>query len=58
MSALVTLLIGLVIGCLIWWAVNAILSAFAVKEPLATIIKVVFVILIVLYLLSMIGVHL
>ncbi len=53
---IVGLLVALVIFCLAWWAVSAILAAFGVGDPIATLVKVIFVILAVLYLLSAIGV--
>lgn len=49
---LLSLLIALVVICLVWWAVTAILRAFGVGDPIATLIKVVFVVLVVLWLLS------
>jgi hypothetical protein len=53
---IVGLLIALVVVCLLFWAVNAILAAFGVGDPIATLVKVVFVVLVVLYLLSAFGV--
>lgn len=52
---LLGLLVALIILCLAWWAVNAILRAFGVGDPIATIVKVVFVIVVVLWLLSVVG---
>ena len=46
------LLVALVIICLLWWAVSAILRAFSVGDPIATIVKVIFVVLVVLWVLS------
>jgi len=50
------LLVALVVICLLWWAVNAILRAFGMGDPIATIVKVVFVILVVLWLLNAFGI--
>jgi predicted PurR-regulated permease PerM len=50
--SIIGILIALVIICLLWWAVNAILRAFGVGDPIATLVKVVFVVLVVLWLLS------
>lgn len=54
--SLVALLVALVIVCLVFWAINAILGAFGVGDPIATLVKVVFVVLVVLWLLSAFGV--
>lgn len=50
--SIVFLLVALIIICLLFWAVNAILGAFGVGDPIATIVKVVFVLLVVLWLVS------
>lgn len=54
--SIIGLLVALVLICLLWWAVTAILAAFGVGDPIATIVKVVFVVLVVLWLLSAVGV--
>lgn len=54
--SLIGLLVALVVICLLFWAVNAILGAFGVGDPIATIVKVLFVVLVVLWLLSAFGV--
>lgn len=53
--SLLSLLVALVIICLVWWAVTAILRAFGIGDPIATLVKVVFVIVVVLWLLSVVG---
>jgi hypothetical protein len=50
--SLVAILVTLLLIALVWWAVNAILGAFGVGEPIATVVRVVFVIVVVLWLLS------
>lgn len=52
---IVGLLVALVIACLVFWCVNAILRAFGVGDPIATLVKVVFVIVVVLWLLGALG---
>lgn len=54
--SLIGLLVALVVVCLVFWAVNAILRAFGVGDPVATLVKVVFVVIVVLWLLSAFGV--
>lgn len=49
------LLVALVIICLVYWAIVSILRAFGLGDPIATLVKVVFVIVIVLWLLSAFG---
>lgn len=50
--SLIGLLVALVVICLVYWAVVSILRAFGVGDPIATVVKVVFVIVIVLWLVS------
>lgn len=50
------LLVWLVLLCLCVWAVRAILGAFSIGDPIATIVQVVVVIVFVLYLLQVLGV--
>ena len=50
--SLVAIVVALVVICLLWWAVTSILSAFGVGDPIATVVKVVFVVLMVLWLVS------
>lgn len=53
---IIGILVALVVICLLFWAVNAILRAFGVGDPIATVVKVVFVVVVVLWLLSALGV--
>lgn len=53
--SLISLLVALVIVCLLWWAVTRILAAFGVGDPIATVVKVVFVVIVVLWLVSALG---
>lgn len=50
--SLISLLVALIVIGLVWWVVNAILRAFGIGDPIATIVKVVFVIAVVLWMLS------
>ena len=52
---LIGLLVALVVVCLLFWAVTAILGAFGVGDPIATVVKVVFVVIVVLWLVSALG---
>ena len=54
--SLIGLLVALVIVCLLWWAVTAILRAFSVGDPIATVVRVVFVVIVILWLISALGV--
>jgi len=49
------ILVYLIVIALLFWAVNAILGAFGVGDPIATVVKVVFVVLVVLWLVSALG---
>jgi hypothetical protein len=53
--SIIGLLVALVVVCLVFWCVNAILRAFGVGDPIATIVKVVFVVIVVLWLISALG---
>ncbi len=52
---LISLLVFLIIIGLIFWAVRAIVAAFEIPAPIATVIYVVLVIVAVLYLLQALG---
>lgn len=53
--SLIGLLVALIVLCLLFWAVNAVLRAFGVGDPIATLVKVVFVIVVVFWLLGVLG---
>ena len=53
--SLIGLLVALVVICLLFWAVTRILAAFGVGDPIATVVKVVFVVIVVLWLVSALG---
>jgi uncharacterized membrane protein YwzB len=53
--SIVGLLVALVLLCVVIWAAQALLAAFAIKDPLRTVIWVVVVILAVFIVLGYIG---
>jgi len=53
--SLIGLLVALVLVCLLIWAVRAILAAFNIGPPIATLVQVVLVIIVVLWLLNALG---
>lgn len=53
--SLVSLLIVLLIFCLFVWAARAIMSAFGVGDPIATIVYVIIVIFVIAWLAQSIG---
>lgn len=53
--SLVGLLLLLVICCLAFWAVRAILAAFSIGDPIATLVYVVLVVIVVIYLVQALG---
>ncbi len=53
--SLIGILVALVVICLIWWAIASLMGAFGVGDPIATVVKVIFVVLIVLWLVSAFG---
>ena len=54
--SLITLLILLLVFCVIIWAARSLLSAFAVPEPIATVVWVIIVLLCVFTLVDQAGV--
>lgn len=52
---MIGVLIILIVACVLYWCVQAILSATGIGDPVATIVKVLFVLLIVFWLLSQFG---
>jgi hypothetical protein len=53
--SIIGLLVALVLVCLVIWAARAILTAFAIQDPIRTVIWVAIVILAVLILLGYVG---
>lgn len=52
---MIAILLILIVACVLYWCVQAVLSATGVGDPVATIVKVIFVLLIVFWLLSQVG---
>lgn len=52
---IVGLLVALGLFCLVWWAATRIMAASGVGDPVATIVKVVLVVIFVLWLVSALG---
>ncbi len=52
---IIGLLVVLIVLGLLWWAINALLGAFGVGNPIATVVKVLFVVIVVLWLVSALG---
>lgn len=49
------LLLILIVICLVFWAARALLNAFKIEDPVATIIYVILVILVILWLMQTLG---
>jgi hypothetical protein len=52
---LISLIIALFIVCLVIWAARALIAAFAVPQPLATVIYVAIVLIVVVWALRYLG---
>ena len=52
---IIGLFVARIVVCLLYWACQSILRAFGVGDPIATIVKVVFVLIVVLWLVSAFG---
>jgi uncharacterized membrane protein YwzB len=53
---LVALLVGVLILCVVFWAIQRILSAFGVGDPIATVVQVLFVLIVIVWLLQQFNV--
>lgn len=53
---LLGLLVALIIFGLVFWAARALMAAFGIGDPIATVIYVLLVIVFIVYLLGLIGV--
>lgn len=53
--SLIGLLIVLIIVCVVYWAIRQILAAFSIGPPIATVVQVVFVLLVVLWIVGQLG---
>lgn len=54
---ILSLVVGLVVICLLWWAINRLMAAFGITNPISTVVQVVFVVLVVLWLIGFISGH-
>lgn len=53
--SLITLLLVLLIVCVVLWAARALIGAFGVEQPIATVIYVVIVLIVVIWLIQSLG---
>lgn len=53
--SLLSLLVTLIVIGLVFWAVRALLAAFGIGDPIATVVYVLLVVVVILYLLSLVG---
>jgi hypothetical protein len=54
--SLIGLLVIVLVACVVLWAARALIAAFAVPQPISTVIYVVIVLIVVVWLLSRLGV--
>jgi len=52
---LIALLVAVIVIALLYWAVTAIMAAFGTPAPIQTVVTVLFVLIVVLWLLSQVG---
>ncbi len=52
---LVSLLVVLLVFCVVIWAARALMAAFSIGEPIATVVFVIIVLLVVLYVVQALG---
>ncbi len=53
--SLIGILVALIIIGVLFWAVRALLGAFAIGDPIATVVQVILVVLVILWLVSALG---
>jgi hypothetical protein len=53
---LISLLILLIVACAIFWAARAIMGAFGIGDPIATVVYVILVLFLLFYLIQLLGV--
>ena len=53
---LVSFVVALLVVALLFWAIQQLLVAFGIGEPVRTVVLVIFVLLVVLWLLGVVGV--
>ena len=53
---LITLLVYLLVACIVLWAAKALMAAFGVGDPIATVVYVLIVLVILLGILNVFGV--
>lgn len=61
--SILAILFALIVLGLVWWAITSLLAAFGIGDPIATVVRVVFVVLVVLWIVSAVfglgpGIHL
>lgn len=54
--SLLGLLVALIVICVLFWGIRQVLTATGIGEPVSTIVIVLFVVIVVFYLLSQLGV--
>ncbi len=51
---LISLLVALIVIALLFWAVRALLAAFGIGDPIATVVYVLMVVIVIIYLLGLV----
>lgn len=52
---ILSILVAVIIICLVFWCIRTLMGAFGIGEPISTVVMVLFVVIVILYLLSLIG---
>jgi hypothetical protein len=52
---IIPIIVGLIVICLLYWAITTLMGAFGIGAPISTVVQVIFVVLVVLWLISLIG---
>jgi hypothetical protein len=53
--SIIGILVIVIVACLIWWAIVSLMAAFGLGDPVATVVKVLLVVLFCLWLINALG---
>ena len=53
--SIIGLLVAVILLCLVWWGVTRLMAAFGVGDPIATVVRVLLVVLFILWLVGVLG---
>lgn len=55
MMPLIPLLMAVLVGCVLIWAIRSLLKAFSIGDPIATVVQIIVVLIVLLWLIQTFG---